>query len=468
MNAPRTQWIAALLALALALAGPVHSAAEDRPDVLLITIDDLNDWVGCLSGHPQIRTPNLDALANRGVLFTNAHCQAPVCNPSRVSLFTGWRPSSSGVYQNGHRFRKSSRVGDVETLPQIFHRHGYATLGCGKLFHGSRGRDNFQTYGPSGGQGPLPPERLHMTKEGSPARLWDWGAYPPTKEEAHDFIHAQWAADQLRKPVNGPRFLGVGFYRPHVPCYAPPEWIQKYPQEIVQLPPFLASDREDLPEAGRRIAEERNVAPAHPWMVEHGKWKGAVAAYLACIEFVDFCLGKVLEGLESGPRADTTWIFLTGDHGFHLGEKAHWAKRTLWERSTRVPMIVVPPSSAAGWARGEACGKAVEMLSFFPTMLEVCGLPAREALEGRSLVPLLRDPQEPTWVYPAITTHLRGNHAIRSERWRYIRYADGSEELYDHANDPNEWSNLAGRPDLAGVLREHRRWLPETNVPPMR
>ncbi len=436
--------------------GSTHAG---KPDIVLITIDDLNDWVGCLGGHSQARTPNLDRLAKRGVLFTNAHCQAPICNPSRVSLFTGLRPSTSEIYDNSDRFRKNALTAEAVTLPQHLSKHGYQTLGCGKLFHGSKGTDEFQVYGPSGGQGPFPPQRFHVTKEASRTKLWDWGAFPPTNEEAHDFINATWAAEQLRASAEKPRFLGIGFYRPHVPCYAPPEWIERYPLELVKLPAFLDGDGDDLPPAGQRMAREHSLAPPHDWFVETGKWKSAVAAYLASVEFMDHCLGLAIDALEAGPNAAKTWIFLTGDHGWHLGEKEHWAKRTLWERSTRVPMIVVPPSQGEDWARGRVCAKPVEVLSFFPTITEVAGIPANEAAEGRSLTPLLRK-NEADWPYPALTTHLAGNHAVRSERWRYIRYADGSEELYDHENDANEWANLAKNADAAQILADHRKWLP--------
>ncbi|MFT5468614.1 MAG: arylsulfatase A-like enzyme [Verrucomicrobiales bacterium] len=437
------------------------AAAEQKPNVLFITIDDLNDWVGCLGGHPQARTPNLDALAERGVLFTNAHCNGPICGPSRTSLMTGLRPSTTGIYTNSDV--KGFPI-DAVTLPKHFEANGYSTLSCGKIFHGPSGKGQFQIAGPALGQGPLPKERFEVTDEASRTKLWDWGEYPPTNEEAHDFISATWAAERLAEDHEKPLFLGVGFYRPHVPCYAPPEWFENYPLDEIQLPRRMENDLGDVPAKAIEAMEHQSVAPPHRWFVENDKWKSAVRAYLASVEFMDHCLGKVVAGLDSGPQAENTWIFLTGDHGWHLGEKEHWAKRTLWERSTRVPMIVVPPRGLEGWSRGEVCEPPVEMLSFYPTLIEVCGLTKNEAIEGRSIQQLLADPAS-DWEFPAITTHLRGDHAVRSRHWRYIRYSDGSEELYDHREDPDEFRNLAEDPEFVDVIADHQRWLPETNAP---
>ncbi len=443
--------------------------AEERPNVLLITIDDLNDWVGCLGGHPQARTPRIDALARRGVLFKNAHCQAPICNPSRVSFMTGIRPSTSGVYLNNHRFRKSETIADAVTLSQHFAADGYATLGCGKLYHGSGGQDNFQTYGPAGGQGPMSRLQLNGPAKGKPSRgLWDWGPFPEDEADTHDVEDAQWAAAQLGREREDAFFLGVGFYRPHVPFYAPPKWFQERPLEHVKLPPIRPDDRDDIPVAGLELTRN-STPPPHDWFLESGGWRSAVQAYLACTTFTDHCVGMVIDALDAGPHADDTWIILLSDHGFHLGEKARWAKQALWERATKVPLIVVPPrgEKAAGWVRDAVCPQPVELLDIYPTLIEVCGLSANQRLEGRSLAPLLKNPAAER-KFPALTTYQEGNHAVRSVHWRYIRYGDGSEELYDHRVDPHEWSNLADDPEKAAVLSRHRKWLPRVNAPAMR
>jgi arylsulfatase A-like enzyme len=378
---------------------------------------------------------------------------------------TGLRPSTSGIYDNPHKFRNHPPTADAVTLPQHFAANGYHTFGVGKLFHGSSGQENFQTYGPALGQGPLPEERINATDEASKTRLWDWGAYPESIEEAHDYISAQWTAQLLAEDQNEPFFLGVGFYRPHVPCYAPPEWFESRPLEEVRLPPYLDTDLDDVPEFGRNLIENGSVAPSHAWLVENDQWRRVVQSYLACTEFMDHCLGIVLDALDGGPNAGNTWIILTGDHGWHLGEKDHLAKRTLWERSTRVPLIVIPPPDSKGWAHNATCTQPVEMLSIYPTLIELCSIPARDELEGHSIVPLLKD-TDAEWPHPAITTHLPENHTVCTQNWRYIKYADGSEELYNHQDDPNEWHNLANNPDLEEVISEHRAHLPKLNAPP--
>ena len=442
----------------------VQADAAERPNILLITIDDLNDWTGCLQGHPQSMTPNIDRLAEQGILFENAHCQAPICNPSRVSLMTGIRPSTSGVYLNNHGFRRTAALRNAVTMPEYFAAQGYRTLGVGKLFHASRGRDLFQQYGPAEGQGPLPEEKLNCPQDESPTRLWDWGKFPGSDEQTHDVQSAEWGAARLGEASDQPFFLGVGFYRPHVPLYAPARWFDRLPRATVQLPEVFASDRDDLPEFARQLTEN-STPPSHDWFVESGEWQHAVQSYLACVTFVDHCVGIVTEALQAGPHADNTWIVLLSDHGFHLGEKQRWAKQSLWERSTRVPLIVVPPrADRSNRALGRRCPQPVELLSIYPTLIELCELPRRDELQGESLVPLLQD-VDADWKHVALTTYQQNNHAVRTLRWRYIRYADGSEELYDHDRDPHEWHNLAADPEHAAVMGDLRQRLPAVNVP---
>ncbi len=434
-----------------------RSDAAARPNVLFIAVDDLNDWIGCLGGHSQAKTPHIDRLAQRGVLFTNAHCQAPICGPSRTSLMTGLLPSTTGQYENSPHFRDGARLKDAVTLTQHFSKNGYKTFGVGKIFHGGHpDPQSFDVNGPRPGQGPTLEKKLSYT-EG--VKLWDWGAFALADEETHDYQDASWAIERLGEFQEQPFFLGLGFYRPHVPMYAPKKWFDLYPIESIKLPRVLADDRDDLPDAAIALAADY-AAPPHAWMVEHGEWKHAVQSYLACISFMDHQVGRVLDALDASGKADNTIIVLFSDHGFHLGEKQRWAKRTLWKRSTRVPLMI----SAPGMASGRTCARPVGLIDLYPTLIQLCGIDEKPGLEGRSIAPLLREPAA-AWERPAITTFRRNNHAIRSERWRYIRYADGSEELYDHSNDPHEWRNLAGAPEYAEIIRKHARWLPKVNVP---
>ncbi len=410
--------------------------AEERPNVVLIAIDDMNDWVGCLGGYPGTQTPNIDRLARRGTLFSNAHCQAPICNPSRASIMYGIRPSTSGVYMNAPRPWTVPFLQDKTTLPRWFAAQGYLTLTAGKIYHGSSlPPDDFDVVGPRPGQRFKEDPRLVDMPGG--IYLWDYGPQEYAEDEFPDHIDASWAIEQLEREYEQPFLMAIGFYRPHVPFYAPSRIFKDHPLEQTQLPPTRKDDRDDLPETAKQVTAK--VPPLdHVWFEESGQWRAAVQAYLACIQWTDEQVGRVLDALEASPHGDNTIIVLYSDHGFHLGEKSRWTKMSLWERSTHVPFIV----SAPGFPRGQDCSRPSELLSIYPTLIELCGLPENPYLEGRSLVPLLRNP-DLEWPYPALTTYGQNNHAVRSEQFRYIRYYDGSEELYDLEADPNEWDNLA-------------------------
>ncbi len=434
-----------------------YAAKKSKPNVLMIAVDDLNDWIGCYGGHPQTITPNMDRLAKRSVLFENAHCSAPICNPSRPSMMTGLLPSTTGHYYLKPNFETVDTYKGATTLPQYFAQNGYRTLGTGKIFHGgSDHRPFFDEYGPKGGFGPIPKKKISYP-HGHP--LWDWGAFPDTDEEMPDHEVAEWAINQLGRDFDRPFFAAVGFHRPHVPMYAPKKWFDMHPLEKVVLPPVLADDRADVPKYGRDMTIGV-TPPPHSWIVEHGEWKHAVQAYLACISFVDHYVGRVLDALDARDDADNTVIIFFSDHGFHLGEKQYWAKRSLWDRATKVPMMISAPKIKGD----KKCAKPVSLIDVYNTLLDLCGLPENDRLEGQSLTPLLKNPKK-KWPRPALTTFGQNNHGLRSEHWRYIQYADGSEELYDHKNDPNEWHNLADKPEYAGILEDHRKWLPKVNLP---
>jgi arylsulfatase A-like enzyme len=287
--------------------------------------------------------------------------------------------------------------------------------------------------------------------------LWDFGPQTYPEEQFGDHITASWAVDQLSRPQDRPFFLAVGFYRPHVPLYAPVRFFDARPVDAVRLPAVQLGDRDDLPPAAIELTANA-TPPRHDWFVSARQWRPAVNAYLAATSFTDAQVGRLLDGLDHSPYRDNTIIVLFSDHGFHLGEKQRWAKQSLWERSTRVPMIISVPEGL----RGERCRRPVELLSLFPTLAELCRLPIPEGLDGISLKPLLEDPRS-DWRRAAVTTYQRDNHAVRDEHYRYIRYADGSEELYDHRVDPNEWRNLAAQPGQAAVKAALSEWLPTVN-----
>lgn len=460
------------------------ATAADRPNVLLIAVDDLNDWVGCLGGHPQTQTPNMDRLAARGLLFTNAHCQGTMCNPSRISLLWGRRPSSTGFYDNHYHVSKEPEfLKSHVSLPGHFAASGYKTLTAGKVFHGGAPRQS-QVVGPRLGQWLRRLDQPVHTKPKGWHRTWDFGPQDYDESKFTDHVTATWVAEQLGRKHGKPFFLSVGFYRPHVPFFPPRRIYDSV--DNVQIPQVDDDDWNDIPDAARKVTLSNPKIPTHDWMREKGRWQKAVHAYLACVRWTDEQFGRVLDALDNGPHAKNTIVVLFSDHGYHLGEKRRWSKFSLWERTTRVPLIISVHSvvefartpgadKAAGILANpttagrpqRTCDKPVELLSIYPTLTDLCGLSENPRLEGVSLQPLLKDPNA-EWEHVAISTLGQNNHAVRDERWRYIRYADGSEELYDHQTDPNEWNNLAAEsptPSHAKVISRLTKHLPKTNAP---
>jgi arylsulfatase A-like enzyme len=457
--------------------------AVDCPNILFIAIDDLNDWVGCLGGHPQVQTPNIDALARRGVLFTEAHCPAPVCGPSRAAIMSGLRPVTTGVYSNDANYPK--KLPGVESMPEYLRHHGYHTMGAGKLFHGDKNypEGSFDEYAPPA-SGPIPGEALSNKRQtptctvrlrgktftlplnGMPAdRTWqeshtfDWGPVDLPDEDFQDPPAVHWAVQRLKEQHGKPFFLGVGFHLPHQPLYAPKRFHDMYSPQSVQLPPTLDSDLDDLSEAGRDYALIPTTSGRHATVVKYDQWKNAVSSYLATTSFVDFLVGQLTDALGRSDYGENTWIILWSDHGWHLGEKEHWGKATGWYRSTRVPLILVPPQGSIGFVRDRRCARPVNLLDLFPTIVDAAGLPAKSDLEGRSLLPLVRNP-EADWAAHTVTTFGRGNHAITTPRWRYLQYFDGSAELYDRETDPLEWHNQAGNADCREIVERLKRLVP--------
>lgn len=446
----------------------VQAEAASKPNILFLAVDDLNDWVGCLGGHPQAKTPNIDRLAAQGVLFEQAYGPAPLCSPSRTAIMTGLRPSTTGIYGNLNWFRDLPEYADCQTIPQYFRKHGYYALTGGKIYHQAQGKFSDPTawdlqYSTQMGT-PFPPAdqryRHGMREKFSNrilGRLIDWGAIPQPKEQTNDWKTAHRAAQFLSQPHDRPFFLACGIYHPHLPWYAPEEFFQMFPLESIQLPDTHDADLDDIPPGGRRMASE-----ALGIIQKSGYWKQAVQGRLASGAFADACIGHVLEALDNSRHRDNTIVVLWGDHGYDLGEKK-FAKSALWQQTSRTPLIVRVPGGVA-----ERCLHPVSLVDLYPTLIELCGLPPRENLDGRSLAPLIRNPSR-AWPYPALITHSphwHGPcHAVRSDRYHYIRYRDGGEELYDMQKDPHQWTNLASRAELADVKAEHRKWLPQKNAP---
>jgi len=458
------------------------SAADPRPNILFIAVDDLNDWIGCMGGHPQTKTPNIDRLAGRGVLFTNAYCAAPVCLASRTAVLCGRYPDQTGVYSNWGATKGKPPAKNLQ-LPVYLSANGYETLGTGKIYHEPKPAyfdDYFATeqrWSPfTQEQARYTPEELptkgtesprHVVQGGPGAREWilplnripsernangvegesfDWGPVQVQDSEMGDSRITDWARQKLAQPRTKPFFLAVGYYRPHIPLFAPQQDFDRLPSvEDTQLPAVLQNDLDDIGPIGRKFAHDPITAGTHEQVVKYQQWKQAVRSYLACVTFVDRQIGRLLDSLDASPFADNTWIVLWSDHGWQLGDKEHWGKWTAWRQTTRMPLIIVPPRQKQDAARGKPCADPVNLVDLYPTVLDICQLPPEDGLSGVSLTPLLKDPDLKTG-RAVVTTIDPGNHAVSMRDWRYIHYHTGEEELYDIQKDPNEWQNLIADP----------------------
>jgi arylsulfatase A-like enzyme len=441
-----------------------------RPNVLLITIDDMNDGISLFGADRPFKTPNIETLAKRGVFFNRAYCASAACNPSRASMLTGLRPHKTGIYGNRTDWRRAA--GEHLTLPEYFGRHGYYTAGFGKIYHHhSNGAyndpdswDRFKKMDPQY----MPPKKLNgATRYGS--RNTDWGAWPADdhEEKTIDFKSVGYATrviEQKRNSSGKPFFLACGIFKPHSPFFAPPKYHTRY-KTPPPLPPRKEDDWSDLPTGAAALMRPKKWFWKGMTALEKtkpGSYRKFIHSYAACCSFADASVKRLLDALDKSGHADNTIIVLWSDHGFHLGEKDHIEKFALWEKSNHIPFIIVDPRKSK--SAGKVCSQPVDMTVLYPTLLELCGLEKFDKLDGRSAAGLVTNP-EASWRQPALMTYGRNNHAIRSKRWRYIRYADGTDELYDHAKDPNEWTNLAGDPGHASIVKEHAKWIPKQNAP---
>lgn len=431
------------------------SLSQNKPDILFIAVDDLNDWTGYLGGHPQAKTPNIDRLVAKGLAFTNSHCAAPACNPSRAALMSGIRPWKTGIYTNGDPAQGVLK--NVNTLNRHLISQGYQAFGVGKIYHGygSEGRDDTWTEW----KGLMPSIKEHAENyNGLNSSHFDWGPVESQPAEMGDYKATDWAIEKIQNtPAEKPMFLALGYVKPHLPWYVPQEYFDRFPLEKVQLPVVKTDDLSDIPDLGRQMAKPDGD---HAKVVKGDQWKKAVQAYLATISFLDDQVGRLLDAIEKSPRGKNMVIIWWTDHGWHLGEKEHWRKFALWEEATRTSLAIVAPGITKAKSSTDA---SVDYMTLFPTVCELAGVPVPDHVKGKSLMPLLKDPQA-RWEEVAITTHGRGNHAVRDSKWRYIRYSDGSEELYDHGDDPYEWNNMASDPKNREIIRKLATFIPENQT----
>lgn len=449
-------------------------AQTRHPNVLSLSVDDLNDWVGCLGGYPGVKTPNIDKLAKRGVLFSDAHCAAPLCNPSRTAIMSGLRPSSSGIYNNDQYLRTSHP--DVVTLPQYFRRNGYHVAGAGKVFHHVAGHnppdqwDEFQLqqfddpwyrradWYPWNKRIPAPKGHPYNGLKDF-AGEFDWGVLETPEADYGDQKAVNFAKEFLGRKHTKPFFLAAGMWHPHIPMYAPQRFFDMYPEASVHIPDTRDDDLTDLPPLAQQLAAFRR--PEFERIRNAGKWKEFVRAYLAAISFADSLVGSIIDALDNSEYANNTILVFWSDNGWHLGEKQHVHKSTLWQRSTHVPFIISGPGLKA---KGTTRTQPVSTFDIYPTLVDLCGLPANPRVEGKSLRSLLENPKAKH--DPIVSTHLPGTHCVINAKWRYIIYPDGSEELYDRKADRNEFTNVASNPKHSGIKQRLAKFAPPTSAKP--
>ena len=442
--------------IALSLFGHWAEAAEaSPPNILFLAIDDLNHWVGHLGRHPQANTPHIDRLAASGVSFTAAYCTAPACNPSRASLMSGMRPSTTGCYTNPHNWHVG--IDEAKLLNSHLAAGGYRVYGAGKIFHGAKDRGGvWDDYFDGGGTTPA----RHPSATNDGVGGIKFSPLAGSDQEMPDHQVVDWCIDKLHEESDRPFFIACGLVKPHMPFSVPKKWFDQFPLDEIQLPPWTPSDLDDLPPAGVKMARPEGD---HQAILDSGRWKEAVQAYLATCAFCDYQVGRMLAGLEQSGHRDDTLVVLWSDHGWSLGEKSHWRKFALWEEPTRTVFVWRVPGLTSA---GSVCKRPVDYLSIYPTLLDLVDIPFPVHLEGQSLKPLLSS-VDAAWDASAITTHGRGHHAIRTERWRYIRYADGGEELYDEQEDPLEYKNLADHQEYVKLKTSLQQQLPKDEAIPL-
>ena len=431
-------------------------AAEKQPlNVLMIAVDDLNHWVDYTGRNGQTKTPNIARLSEMGTSFTNVHCMAPACNPSRAALMSGMRPSTSGCYVNGEDYKQFIEEG--KGMEFHFKRNGYTTLAAGKIYHhigpGSGYTAGWDEYAPNKADAQGGADK----NEG----FLDEVVTEMTDQDLSDWHFVDYAIEQLQKDHDKPFFLACGLFKPHLAWAVPRKYYEMFPLETIKLPPHMENDLDDIPPSGVKMAKPDGD---HAKLLASNRWKKAIQSYLACIAYTDMNIGRLLDAFEKSKYRENTAIVLWSDHGWALGEKKHWRKFALWEETTRTIMIWSVPGLTKP---GTLCELPVDYSSMFPTMCDITGTQPPDHLDGKSIRALLRNPQA-DWDGVAITTHGYMNHAVRTERWRYIRYANGEEELYDHSKDQYEFVNLAQAPEYKPVKAKLASHLPALNKPPLK
>ncbi len=451
-----------------------------KPNILLIAIDDLNDWVGAFGGNPQMLTPHMDELANQSVVFQNANCAGPVCGPSRSALLSGFMPHKTGIYTNSHNMLKSEIVQTHATLPEYFSKNGYITISKGKIFHKHTTKDGFDhgqwaydIWEQETGNEGIQTDKMYSRNKGiingekiTDARYTSGGGtefgWAPTKgdkEGTKDYRTATWFAEKLNEDYDRPFFMLMGISKPHLPWYVPQEYFDMYDLDSVVIPEYRLDDLDDIVnQDGKKVFEP---SEDFLWVQQDEElFKRAVRAYMASSTYADDCVGVVMEALKNSKYADNTIVILFGDHGWHLGEKLRFRKATLWKEATRLPLMIKLP----GMNSRQYCSRTVNLIDLYPTLIDLCELPAKE-IDGESIVPLLMDPEK-EW-HPTVTTRGPGAHSVISEDWHYINWGNGVEEFYNLSSDQMEWNNLVrtASDEVESAQEYLKSYFPENDAP---
>lgn len=432
-------------------------ARQDRMNVLFLAVDDLNTWLlGDANRYTgKVVAPNIQKLADSGVNFVRAYTASPKCSPSRTAILSGVSPWKSGVYQNGVAIEESPALKQATSLPKLFMASGYYTASSGKIGHGWDTREAWHALMRHSRDPGVPNAPLNGWAKAKNGRATekDWGPIHLPEEEMQDAKYADFAIEQLRKTHERPFFIACGIFHPHFPWYVPQKYLDMFPLDEIVVPEIKDDDLEDVPEAGRALVDGLDER-----IREHNQVSNAIQGYLASTAFADRQIGRVLEVLADSPYAESTIVVLWSDHGFHLGEKRHWAKGTLWEEGTHsLLMFRVPGMTRAGGT----CERFVSLQDIYPTLAELCSIDPPDYMDGRSLVPLLGNP-DAEWESTAVTAYDERYLSLRTNGYRYIRYTDGQEELYHCAKDPHEWTNLARNSEYATEIERLR-----ASVPPL-
>ncbi|MFN7924707.1 MAG: sulfatase [Bryobacteraceae bacterium] len=451
-----------LLFSAPALLLPRKSSAAAPLNVLFVAADDMNNALGCY-GHPVVKSPNIDRLAARGTRFDRAYCQYPLCGPSRTSLLSGMRPDTTTIWENEIAVRDT--LPNAVTLPQLFRNHGYHSQRLGKMYHmgvpttvGTNLYDDPPSWdvaiSPKGAEDKTEGEGRNITPKVGAGGAFHWISFRGAGKDQADDSAAEQAVEMIAAKRDKPWFLGLGFLRPHVPHVAPARFFDLYPLQTLKPVVNPEGDLADIPKASEITINTR----ANDMGMNDADKREALRGYYASVSYMDWNVGRVLDAVEKANAADRTVVVFWGDHGWHLGEHHRWQKRSLFEESSRVPLVVSAPGRKG---RGTGSRALVELVDLYPTIAELCGLKPPANLEGQSFVPLLDNPSR-AWKKAAFTQVSNKKEivgrAVRTDRYRYIRWegAYPDDELYDHRSDPHEYTNLARDPSRAGDVKAMR------------